>query len=62
MERDMLTIRELAKKTGVSSKALRYWESRGVLPEPGRLYPAVFCSLTSPALEYDRQNSTGEWL
>jgi len=35
---DTLTIRELAKKTGVSSKALRYWESRGLLPKPGRTH------------------------
>jgi len=62
MDKDTLTIRELATETGESSKALRYWESRGLLPKPGRLHPAVFCSLTSPALEYDRQNSTGEWL
>jgi DNA-binding transcriptional MerR regulator len=33
-----LTIRELAKKTGVSSKALRYWESRGLLPKPERTH------------------------
>jgi DNA-binding transcriptional MerR regulator len=46
VDSDTLTIRELAKKTGVSSKALRYWESRGLLPKPGRthtsyrVYPA----------------------
>ena len=46
MEKETLTIRDLAKKTGVSSKALRYWESRGLLPKPGRthtsyrVYPA----------------------
>ena len=46
MDSDTLTIRELAKKTSVSSKALRYWESRGLLPKPGRthtgyrVYPA----------------------
>jgi DNA-binding transcriptional MerR regulator len=46
MDGDTLTIRDLAKKTGVSSKALRYWESRGLLPRPGRthtgyrVYPA----------------------
>ena len=38
MDSDTLTIRELAKKTGVSSKALRYWESRGLLPKPGRTH------------------------
>ncbi len=46
MDSDTLTIRELATETGVSSKALRYWESRGLLPKPGRthtgyrVYPA----------------------
>lgn len=46
MERDTLTIRELAAETGVPSKTLRYWESRGLLPKPGRthtgyrVYPA----------------------
>ena len=38
MDRDTVTIRELAAKTGVSSKALRYWESRGLLPKPGRTH------------------------
>lgn len=33
-----MTIRELAAETGVSSKALRYWESRGLLPKPGRTH------------------------
>lgn len=46
MSTGMLTIRALATETGVSSKALRYWESRGLLPKPGRthtgyrVYPA----------------------
>ncbi len=38
MDSQTLTIRELAKKTGVSSKALRYWESRRLLPKPGRTH------------------------
>lgn len=33
-----LTIRKLATNTGVSSKTLRYWESRGLLPKPGRTH------------------------
>jgi len=32
----MLTIRQLTIQTGVSSKTLRYWESVGLLPRPGR--------------------------
>lgn len=38
MEKDTLTIRDLARTTGVSSKVLRYWESRGLLPKPGRTH------------------------
>jgi len=38
MENHTLTIRDLARTTGVSSKVLRYWESRGLLPDY-RLYP-----------------------
>lgn len=33
-----LTIRKLAAATGVSSKTLRYWESRGLLQRPGRTH------------------------
>jgi DNA-binding transcriptional MerR regulator len=33
-----LTIRALAVETGVSSKTLRYWESRGLLPKPQRTH------------------------
>src|SRR5438105_2803779 len=33
-----LTIRSLASQTRVSSKTLRYWESRGLLPKPGRTH------------------------
>lgn len=38
MEIDNLTIRELARETGVSSKVLRYWERRGLLPKAGRTH------------------------
>lgn len=34
--REMLSISALAKQTGVSSKTLRYWESRGLLPQAAR--------------------------
>lgn len=34
--RDVLTISALAKRTGVSSKTLRYWESLGLLPKAAR--------------------------
>lgn len=33
---DLLTITALARKTGVSSKALRYWEKLGLLPKATR--------------------------
>lgn len=32
----MLTISALSRRTGVSSKTLRYWESRGLLPQAAR--------------------------
>lgn len=35
---EALTITALARKTGVSSKSLRYWESLGLLPETGRTH------------------------
>ncbi len=38
MKGNTLTIRELATETGVSSKTLRYWESRGLLPKPERTH------------------------
>lgn len=38
METDTLTIRALASESGVSSKTLRYWESRGLLPKPSRTH------------------------
>jgi len=34
----MVMIRNLAAETGVSSKTLRYWESRGLLPKPQRTH------------------------
>lgn len=34
----MLTILQLNRRTGVSSKTLRYWESVGLLPRPDRNY------------------------
>lgn len=33
---DLLSITALARKTGVSSKALRYWEMLGLLPKASR--------------------------
>lgn len=38
MERETIPIRELAAATGLSSKTLRYWESRGLLPKPFRTH------------------------
>ncbi len=32
-----LTIGELAKRTGVATSALRYYEELGLLPAPGRV-------------------------
>jgi DNA-binding transcriptional MerR regulator len=32
-----LTIGELARRTGVATSALRYWEQLGLLPAPGRV-------------------------
>ncbi len=36
--REVLTISVLAKRTGVSSKTLRYWEGLGLLPRPARTH------------------------
>ena len=33
-----LTIGEVARRAGVATSAIRYYESIGLLPEPGRLY------------------------
>ena len=38
MMRELLTISGLARQTGVSSKALRYWESLGLLPKAVRTH------------------------
>jgi len=38
MDERMLSIRELAREAGVSSKTLRYWETRGLLPPPRRTH------------------------
>lgn len=38
METEVLTIRQVAKQTGVPSKTLRYWESEGLLAKPSRNY------------------------
>jgi DNA-binding transcriptional MerR regulator len=32
-----LTIGQLARRAGVATSALRYWEQRGLLPAPGRI-------------------------
>lgn len=37
MSDQLLTIGQLAKRTGVASSALRYWEERGLLPAPDRI-------------------------
>ena len=34
---ELLTIGELASRTGVATSALRYWEDLGLLPAPGRV-------------------------
>lgn len=38
MDTEPLTIRQLATRTGVSSKTLRYWEEVGLLPKASRNY------------------------
>src|SRR6266436_7622276 len=35
---EAITITSLSRKTGVSTKALRYWESLGLLPETSRTH------------------------
>lgn len=37
MSEELLTIGELAHRTGVATSALRYWEELGLLPAPGRV-------------------------
>lgn len=38
MQEATLNIRQLSQKAGVSSKTLRYWETLGLLPRPGRTH------------------------
>jgi len=38
MTEQPLTIRQVARETGVSSKALRYWEALRLLPKPRRTH------------------------
>lgn len=37
MRQEQLTIGELARRTGVATSALRYWEELGLLPVPARV-------------------------
>lgn len=37
MQEEQLTIGELARRTGVATSALRYWEELGLLPVPARV-------------------------
>jgi DNA-binding transcriptional MerR regulator len=37
MSERLLTIGELARRAGVATSALRYWEELGLLPEPTRI-------------------------
>jgi DNA-binding transcriptional MerR regulator len=37
MSERLLTIGELARRAGVATSALRYWEERGLLPTPARI-------------------------
>lgn len=48
---ELLTITALARKTGVSSKTLRYWESLGLLPRAGRTHTG-YRRFPSEALAY----------
>ena len=38
MQEQLLSIRQLSQKTGVSSKTLRYWETLRLLPRPRRTH------------------------
>ncbi len=38
MPEQLLTIRQMAQKAGVSSKSLRHWEALGLLPRPRRTH------------------------
>src|SRR4029453_8375252 len=51
----LLTIGELARRVGVASSALRYWEDVGLLPAPKRIsgqrrYPESAVALGGPTL------------
>jgi DNA-binding transcriptional MerR regulator len=54
---DLLTIGELARRAGVSTSALRYYEELGLLPQPARTsgqrrYPASAARLVGTILLY----------
>ncbi len=69
--REVLTISALAKRTRVSSKTLRYWESLGLLPRPaphqtvqgprGRTRDTGFSvpKLPSASSSFKRQRASG---
>ena len=38
MQEEHLSIRQVARKSSVSSKTLRYWETLGLLPRPSRTH------------------------
>lgn len=55
MSEELLTIGELAHRTGVATSALRYWEELGLLPAPERVagqrrYPPSAVSLVGEIL------------
>lgn len=55
MPDEQLTIGELARRTGVATSALRYWEELGLLPAPARVsgqrrYPQSAVGLVSVIL------------
>ncbi|WP_329048482.1 MerR family DNA-binding transcriptional regulator [Amycolatopsis sp. NBC_01488] len=55
MSEELLTIGELARRTGVATSALRYWEEQGLLPAPGRVagqrrYPLAAVELVGEIL------------
>ena len=55
--RQTMTISALAKRTGVSSKALRYWESLGLLPVASRSHTGyrLFDSEAAQRVEFIRK-------
>jgi DNA-binding transcriptional MerR regulator len=55
MPEELLTIGELAHRTGVATSALRYWEEQGLLPAPERIagqrrYPPAAVELVGEIL------------